>query len=74
MKLQPFTVIALLHPKNQVEIVGQGSQEEDQTILIAGPEIVLASDQTQAQSLAGRIIPKEHLNKSARIEVVVRPF
>lgn len=77
MRLRPFTAIALLHPKNQVEVVGAkdfGEREEDQTSLIAGPTVLLAADENQAKALAGRIIPEAMLNKSARIEILVHPF
>lgn len=73
MKLKAYNAIALLHPKEQLE-VAEKNREEDNTVLVMKPIVVLATNEEQARVIAGREIPEEHMRYMHRIEVLVRPF
>lgn len=74
MKLQAYLAIALLHPKEQMEIHDKNSEEEN-TEIILKPELVLAANQDQAKVKAGRLLPEDIANKLMhRVEVIIRPF
>ena len=46
----------------------------DDAKVVVDPTPVLARDDAQAQLLAARSIPEEHMSKLDRLTVVVRPF
>ena len=46
----------------------------DDSRIVVEPTTVLAKNDEQAQLLAARSIPEEHLPKLDRLQVVVRPF
>ena len=46
----------------------------DDSRIVVEPTTVLAKNDEQAQLLAARSIPEEHLAKLDRLQVVVRPF
>lgn len=67
MKLYEYAVVLDEKEDRDGEVV-----EEAQVIV--SPTAVLARDDAQAQLLAARSIPEEHIPKIDRITVVVRPF
>lgn len=65
MKLKPFQVITLLHPKDD---------NSDTKVISKAIELILAADEKQAGMLAVRNIPDNEVKNLNRIEVIVRPF
>ena len=67
MKLYEYAVILDEKRDKDDEIT------EDAKVVV-DPTPVLARDDAQAQLLAARSIPEEHMGKLDRLTVVVRPF
>ncbi len=65
MKLRPFQIITLIHPKDE---------DGETKIIGSGIDLILAEDERQAGLLAARKIPEKDVKNINRIEVVVRPF
>lgn len=70
MKLKPFQIITLLHPKD----VYKDSEQEEDTVVLSDMELVMATDDRQAGVLAARKIPENQIKNLSRIEIIVRPF
>ena len=68
MKSKLFYVAVILHPTDK--------QAKDGEIgaIVVQPTVVLASDEKVATLKAHRLIPEEHVDKTDRLEVAVRPF
>jgi hypothetical protein len=65
MKLRPFQIMTLLHPKEK---------SEDETKILGEIETILAADDKQAGVMAARKIPDSEIKNLSRIEILVRPF
>lgn len=74
MKLQAFYAIALLHPEEAHLVVREKGGEEENTLLVLEPTMVLAANTESARVVASRKIEDKHLKYMHRVEVVVRPF
>ena len=67
MKLYEYAVI-LDEKRNKDDEITEDSR------IVVEPSTVLAKNDEQAQMLAARSIPDEHMKKIDRLVVVVRPF
>lgn len=57
----------------QAKLDKDGDPVEEAELLVS-PTTVLANDEGQAQMIAARAIPEQHMGKLDRLTVVVRPF
>jgi hypothetical protein len=69
MKLSVFQYIILWHPTDK-----QIKDDSKQSILLAGPKIVLAAAIDQVRMSAAMDIPTEYRDQLSQIEIGVRPF
>ena len=67
-----FKFAILYHPKPTKEQNDRG--ESPKTEVLVTPDVVLASNMEQAQTLAGRRIPESHVDKLDDVQVLVGPF
>lgn len=70
-KLYEYAV--LYHPREKKDAAGN-PLETKKSLLVKGPEHVVASSDSEVAIIAAKAIPEEYNDKLEDVEIVVRPF